>query len=119
MSPMDIPTPICRVIQITGGQTALAKKLGVTPPTVHQWVSGARQVPAERCPDIEALVDGQVTCEQLRPDVNWSVLRRRNAAGDAALGSAGGCVTDADLDRHGPVKAAGLDQPRAEPAKAA
>lgn len=56
-----------------GGQKKLADFLGVKPPTVNQWVNGVRRVPAERCPDIEAATG--VRCEELRPDVNWAVLR--------------------------------------------
>lgn len=32
-------------------------------------------VPAERCPAIERATNGQVRCEDLRPDVDWAVLR--------------------------------------------
>jgi DNA-binding transcriptional regulator YdaS (Cro superfamily) len=44
--------------------------------TIYQWkVSG--RVPADYCPDIEAITG--VRCEELRPDVNWSVLRVKKA----------------------------------------
>jgi DNA-binding transcriptional regulator YdaS (Cro superfamily) len=52
-----------------GVQAALAKKLKVSPVLVHQWSSGKRPVPAERCMDIEAATDGSVTAVELRPDV--------------------------------------------------
>lgn len=68
-------TPLQRVFQMVGGKTALAKHFGILPWAVAKWEHS--QVPAERCPDIEALTKGQVTCEELRPDVNWAVLRRR------------------------------------------
>lgn len=32
-------------------------------------------VPAEHCPAIERATAGAVRCEDLRPDVAWSVLR--------------------------------------------
>jgi DNA-binding transcriptional regulator YdaS (Cro superfamily) len=59
-----------------GRASALARAIGVSPVTVHQW-AGGKQVPAERCPQIEAWSCGQVTCELLRPDLSdrWSVLR--------------------------------------------
>ena len=42
--------------------------------------SGKKErVPAEACPDIEALTG--IACELLRPDVNWSVLRARKSRG--------------------------------------
>ncbi len=43
---------------------------------ISQWKTGVRRVPAERCPAIEQATDGAVTCEELRPDVLWSVLRK-------------------------------------------
>jgi DNA-binding transcriptional regulator YdaS (Cro superfamily) len=60
-----------------GRASALARAIGVSPVTVHQW-AGGKQVPAERCPQIEAWSKGQVTCECLRPDLldRWSVLRQ-------------------------------------------
>lgn len=71
--------PIAAACELAGGQAKLANVLGVTPSAVHQWVKGVREVPAERCPEIEAATGGQVTCEQLRPDVRWSVLRQQAA----------------------------------------
>jgi transcriptional regulator with XRE-family HTH domain len=56
-------------------QTALAKALGVTQGAVWQWANGRRPIPADRCPAIERATAGAVTCEELRPDVDWSVLR--------------------------------------------
>lgn len=44
--------------------------------TVQQW-KRTQRVPAEYCPDIEAITG--VRCEELRPDVNWSVLRAKKA----------------------------------------
>lgn len=53
----------------------LAAEVGVSPAFVSQWRSGYRQVPAERCPAIERATGGAVKCEDLRPDVDWAVLR--------------------------------------------
>jgi len=53
----------------------LARAVGVSPVVVSLWRTGARQVPAERCPAIEKATGGLVRCEELRPDVEWSVLR--------------------------------------------
>ena len=50
-------------------QRELASALGLTEGAVKHWCSGFRRVPAERCRDIEAATGGQVTCEELRPDV--------------------------------------------------
>lgn len=59
-------------------QSELARKLGVSPVLVHQWKKRGpegRQVPAERCPEIEKATGGAVRCEDLRPDVDWAYLR--------------------------------------------
>ncbi|MDY2947068.1 MAG: helix-turn-helix domain-containing protein [Mannheimia varigena] len=58
-----------------GEISRLAKAINVATPIAHYWVTGKRQVPAERCPEIEKFTEGKVTCEELRPDVDWAVLR--------------------------------------------
>lgn len=81
---MDKPH-IERAADVIGSQVALASLLGVTKAAVCQWKDEGRRVPAEHCPLIEretrriasergdpALI---VTCEQLRPDIAWDVLR--------------------------------------------
>jgi len=54
---------------IVGGQAKLAKMIGVTPPTVYQWLKGARPVPATRCIAVEDATNGVVTRHDLRSDV--------------------------------------------------
>lgn len=63
------------LIKRAGGVNKLAGSLGISPAAVSQWAHGARRVPAERCLEIERLTNGQVRCEELRPDMDWSVLR--------------------------------------------
>lgn len=70
-----------------GAAALLAKQIGAVPVLVSQWRKGARQVPAERCPDIERATGGAVRCEEMRPDVDWAFLRNpegvaRSAPGD-------------------------------------
>ncbi|MFZ7235824.1 helix-turn-helix domain-containing protein [Avibacterium gallinarum] len=65
---------IQKVFQIVGGQSALAKHFNIRPWAVSKWQKSG--VPAERCPEIEKLTNGRVTCEELRPDIDWSVLRK-------------------------------------------
>lgn len=70
----EIKTPIKQAIAIAGGMTALARVLNVkSHTTVYQWCM--TRVPAEYCPQIERITNGLVRCEDLRPDVEWSVLR--------------------------------------------
>ena len=68
-------TAIERACDAVGGKAALAQMIDVSPQAVHQWTQGLRQVPAERCPEIERATSGSVRCEELRPDVAWDVLR--------------------------------------------
>ena len=58
-----------------GEMARLIRAMNIAQPIVSLWVSGKRRVPAERCPEIERITEGKVTCEELRPDVNWKVLR--------------------------------------------
>lgn len=68
----QIETPLARAIRLAGGMTKLAKGLRLNShAVVYQWTKA--RVPAEHCPDIEALTG--VRCEELRPDMNWGVLR--------------------------------------------
>ena len=67
MHPLDQP----------GVRSLIAACLGVTPQVISNWKS--REVPAEYCPAIEAATNGLVRCEDLRPDVQWSVLRGNTA----------------------------------------
>lgn len=69
---------IKRACEIAGGQSAMARLLGVKPPSVNEWIKGGRPVPAERCPAIERATEGAVRCEDLRPDVDWAYLRATN-----------------------------------------
>lgn len=74
-------TALQRAIEQVGSKAELARRLSerndgkrvVTGPAVYQWERQDR-VPAEYCPDIEAITG--IACELLRPDVNWSVLRK-------------------------------------------
>ena len=72
-----------RVVAAFGSQVELARAIGVSPGRVAQW--RRRGIPAERCFEIEqqsraiaakrgdpALV---VLCEELRPDLDWAVVR--------------------------------------------
>lgn len=58
---------------------SLAKSLGVPPPLLCQWRTGVRRVPAGRCPTIERITGGVVTCEEMRPDVDWAYIRKSPA----------------------------------------
>jgi DNA-binding transcriptional regulator YdaS (Cro superfamily) len=87
-------SPLDRACLLVNGTTRLAEllteRLGrhVSKASVSRWKS--ERVPAEVCPDIEALTG--VRCEELRPDVNWGVLRQQ-----------GGSVPDEGFDETQPL----------------
>lgn len=58
-----------KAVHVANGPSALAKALGIKPPSVVQWLKGVRPVPAGRCIAIEQATGGQVTRYELRPDV--------------------------------------------------
>ena len=55
--------------------TKLALKLGVAPAYLYQMATGIRSVSAARAIEIEKATEGAVSCEDLRPDVDWGYLR--------------------------------------------
>lgn len=56
-------------------QVALANRLGVTPGLVSQWLAGIRPIAATQAIAIERETGGAVKVEELRPDIDWSVIR--------------------------------------------
>ena len=65
-------------VEKAGGQTALATKIGRGIRQAHVWgwlnsKNPEEMPPAEYCPAIEKATG--VRCEDLRPDIEWSVLR--------------------------------------------
>jgi DNA-binding transcriptional regulator YdaS (Cro superfamily) len=76
-------SPLERAIEIVGGVSALARGLGVAASAPSMWKARGL-VPAERCPAIERLTAGVVRCEELRPDVEWAVLRAGQSATEFA-----------------------------------
>lgn len=66
-------TALERAIAILGTPSALARELGITPWAVSKW--NKQRPPKDRCLAIEKATQGQVTAEQLRPDINWDYVR--------------------------------------------
>jgi len=67
-------------VALAGGQTALARLIGVKQAHVWNWLQTGR-VPAERCIQIEKATHGAVLCEDLRPDIEWAVVRGAQCQG--------------------------------------
>ncbi|MHA6234248.1 Cro/CI family transcriptional regulator [Pseudomonas fluorescens group sp. PF-69] len=60
--------------RLLGSQAELARLLRVTAPTVNQWCSGERAVPAKRALQIEALTEGQIKKSDLCPSFPWGQI---------------------------------------------
>ncbi|MCW5730858.1 MAG: molecular chaperone TorD family protein [Alphaproteobacteria bacterium] len=58
-----------RAIAALGGQTQLARRLGVKQANVWHWLNRAGRVPGEYVLAIEQATDGRVTRHELRPDL--------------------------------------------------
>lgn len=72
--------PLAKVVKMVGSQSELAELLNVKPPTVNQWLTGVKPVPFKRCLQIESIVGGAVTAEELLPDFDWELVRRTRFA---------------------------------------
>ncbi len=77
-SPKDALIKAARVL---GGQAGLASVLGYEDRrNVSPWFTTDRKFPAEHCLVVERATRERgdvVTCEELRPDVAWDVLRQQ------------------------------------------
>lgn len=60
--------------RVLGSQAEMARLLRVTAPTVNQWCSGERAVPAKRALQIEALTEGQIKKADLCPTFPWAQI---------------------------------------------
>lgn len=64
------------VCSFFGSQKKTAQVLGVTPGMINHVITGRRPIPDHWCPIIERETGGRIRCEQLRPEVDWAVLRQ-------------------------------------------
>lgn len=82
---------LSRAIGILGGQAGLALAIGVKQQHVWNWLHRAKGVvPAEHCMSIERETRERglpVTCEELRPELPWYVLRAKSSAAPSATPS--------------------------------
>lgn len=64
---MSKSTAIQKAVKKLGGQTATARRLGVSQSLVWQWVEAKRPVAPKHCSALEA--ETGIRCEHLRDDV--------------------------------------------------
>jgi len=62
-----------RSVSSAGTQAELARRVGVTPSMVNQWIKGVRPVPVDKCASIERATAGDVRRWDLRPD-DWHLI---------------------------------------------
>lgn len=58
-----------RAVELAGSQSALGRLIGKDQGAVWSWLNITKKVPAEFVIPIELAVEGQVTRQQLRPDL--------------------------------------------------
>lgn len=61
--------------RLLGSQAEMARRLRVKAPTVNQWCSGKRAVPARLAIEIEVLTGGAVDRASLCPAFPWSQIQ--------------------------------------------
>lgn len=54
-----------------GESVRIAKALNIQLSKLSAWKAGKVKVPIYKCKEIEILTNGEVTCEELRPDIDW------------------------------------------------
>ena len=65
MKAKNINLKLKKACDTIGGQNVLAHRLGVSCPTVNQWIKGVRPVPLKRMPDIETATNGVASRKDL------------------------------------------------------
>ena len=65
---MTTECAIQKAVFYAGGQSALARKIGLKPQAVQRWCRDGK-IPAERVLDVERVIEAKVTRYELRPDL--------------------------------------------------
>lgn len=65
------------IIKTLGGPALVAGRIGIRPQAVSLWAI-KDQIPAQRVPELERIAKSlgkPIRAEDMRPDIDWSVLR--------------------------------------------
>ena len=76
----DGMSKIKQAVELLGGPKSAALRLACSEQAISFWVNGKRTPSLETCIAVERETAGAVTVEQLRPDVDWAVIRQPRAA---------------------------------------
>lgn len=101
-SSLTTETALDLAARTVGSATELAARIGVVQSAISNWKARGR-VPAEYCIAIERETGGIVTVEQLRPDVDWGVIRRSEARPPRPSARAATAGLDASITIHAPA----------------
>lgn len=65
---------LTRLVILHGSQKALARKANVHPSAITKWFH--RRIPHKHVNKLVELSGNRMTCDDFRPDINWSFLQR-------------------------------------------
>ena len=65
---------ILKAVNLCKGQSALARTCGVSQAAVGKWLNGAK-MDVKYVESIVRATNGEIKPEDLRPDVDWAVIR--------------------------------------------
>lgn len=69
MTSTDVASPLDRCVQILGSKSAVARAVGIKPQSAIEIINNGGRVPAEWCIPLERATEGQVSRNELRPDI--------------------------------------------------
>ncbi|AEP36202.1 transcriptional regulator [Taylorella asinigenitalis] len=58
-----------------GRSKRLIEGLGISRVSLWQWKNEHVKISIERCLEIEKFTAGKVTCEELRPELDWVLIK--------------------------------------------
>lgn len=62
-------SPMAKAVYVAGGQSALARQIGVTQGAVWKWVKGTKKISPVHAVAVSNAVNGVVQPYELRPDL--------------------------------------------------
>lgn len=82
-------SPMAKAVYVAGGQSSLARKVGVTQGAVWKWVRGIKKVSPVHAVAVSNAVNGAVKPHELRPDLP-TLFPHPNATGNSISATSSG-----------------------------